>query len=563
MLGSMTAVAAVEGDGGIYAEAVTVDGDEVILAGAPDPQMISALESYDLMIEEEPVLTVEQQLPELTAGADNNGYFSADFTIPDTTKQVFLVGLSADKVEEIQGKIIENYAVGADFKLEDLSFIDTEKTREADGDDYLCWAASASNILTYTGWAEKAGFETTDDLFEDYIASFTNKAGDPYYGFGWFFNGANTAALINPSSASATAGTGGYLTDYAYDMLSKTSDVMTDGVNGMTQLQQKLREGCGVILSLDIRYQGTPAGGHAVSCWGYIVDTAYDSADTDYYAGLFLTDSDSDEQRNKDRREAPDILKLVSLTYDSSLDSFSFDLDPNNYATLDKFTYLVPYSGDVEKEASADATKDKVNSPDLSISAYLDTDLSGSAYQWQKKIESNTTFYYTPVMMNAADTGYSGSTGINVTVTDAGGNSVLNRRFSSSFSVGPGYYTHFGTSLTKSGGLPEGDYTVMMTVNGDHAVTEAYYYNNTCSFTLQVRDSYLLGDTDNSGEVEIMDATAIQRYLADYDDGADEKTLQRAKITGAGVNIMDATVIQRYIARYSVNYPVGGKKLYD
>lgn len=566
MLGSLTAAAAVADDGDLYAVATTVNGDDVILSDAPAAEEIADLESYDLMIEEESVLTVEQSTPPmLTAGADNNGYFSARFMLPDTTKQAFLVGLSADKVEEIQGKIIANYAKGANFTLTDLSFIDTEKTRDADGDDQMCWAASSSNILTYTGWAAQAGFTNTDDLFENYIASFTNAGGNAYYGLGWFFNGVNTFPKMSSTAASATEGTGGYLTDYAFDTLTETVAVFGEDLSAMERINNMLDNGYGIVLSLDVTFQGTESGGHSISCWGYISDTAYTPDNANYYAGLFITDSDSDELRGKDRREAYNNLQCVELSNgltSNGLPYFHFDLDSNNHGVIIEFTYLMPYSADVAKETDSAASRDKVNSPDITIKkAYLNTDFSKSSVR-APKIESNTGFFYTPIITNEADTGYNGKTRIAVTVTDADGNTAFTRNLNTNLSVGTGYSVSFGTGLTYDTGLAEGDYTFTISMNDNHAISEAYYYNNTYSFPLKVRDSYLLGDADGSGAVEIMDATKIQRIMVGREN-ADEKTKQRAVMTGSKLNIMDATAIQRHIANYTTSYPVGEKRLYD
>ena len=64
--------------------------------------------------------------------------------------------------------------------------------------------------------------------------------------------------------------------------------------------------------------------------------------------------------------------------------------------------------------------------------------------------------------------------------------------------------------------------------------------------------SWIMGDTDGDGLVTIMDATAIQRYLAHYT----VKDENRVKICGDlnhnGLDIMDATAIQRYLAHYTI-----------
>lgn len=569
LIGSTTVFAADTGDE-IYAVATTAEGEDIILADAPDALEIGDLESYELILGDEPALTVEQtDASAVRSGADNNGYFSADFTLPDTEKQVYLVGLSADKVAEIQNKIIENYAKGANFKLTDLSFIDAEKLRQTDdGDDYLCWAATASNLLTYTGWAAQAGFDTTDDVFESYIDAFTDNGGDTVLALGWFFNGVNTFEVKQPGvAASATAGTGGYLNDYSYGELAESVDVLTGGVDALSELHQSLRDGYGVGLGLTIYHMGSYSGGHAVTCWGYIADTAYDPTDPAYYAGLFLTDSDSDQMRDGDRRDAPNILQAVSLTTGEDANgvmTFELDLDAANHAIVDEFFRLTPYSADVVKETASDATRDKVNSPDLTnFGFYLGTDLTTQDYEYfDEKIESNTKFFYTPVIKDEADKTYSGRTRIVVTFTDADGNTAFTRTVNTNLSIRPDYYVSFGSSLINNNGLSEGDYTVTVTLNGDHAVSEAYYYNNTYSFPLKVRDSYLLGDFDGSGSVDIIDATGIQRMLAGYHVG-DEKAAQRGTITGKKPGIMDATAIQRKLANYQVSYPIGEKKLYD
>ena len=66
---------------------------------------------------------------------------------------------------------------------------------------------------------------------------------------------------------------------------------------------------------------------------------------------------------------------------------------------------------------------------------------------------------------------------------------------------------------------------------------------------------YMLGDADMDGAITVMDATAIQRVLANYTvDEFDEKA---ANVTGTGLNIVDVSLLQRYLVRLSISYPVG------
>lgn len=67
--------------------------------------------------------------------------------------------------------------------------------------------------------------------------------------------------------------------------------------------------------------------------------------------------------------------------------------------------------------------------------------------------------------------------------------------------------------------------------------------------------AYLLGDADKSGGVTILDATAIQRYLASLPTEID---MVAADANGSGgVDILDATAIQRWLAGLKDGYPIG------
>ena len=59
---------------------------------------------------------------------------------------------------------------------------------------------------------------------------------------------------------------------------------------------------------------------------------------------------------------------------------------------------------------------------------------------------------------------------------------------------------------------------------------------------------YLRGDADGNGEVEIIDATCIQRILAGLQHDDDGMTAIRAALSGDELDITDATGIQRYLA---------------
>ena len=73
--------------------------------------------------------------------------------------------------------------------------------------------------------------------------------------------------------------------------------------------------------------------------------------------------------------------------------------------------------------------------------------------------------------------------------------------------------------------------------------------------TASANNGYIRGDADNNGEVDILDATCIQRYLASYT--VKNFNVDAASITGETVSIIDATAIQRYLASYANIYNIG------
>jgi len=67
----------------------------------------------------------------------------------------------------------------------------------------------------------------------------------------------------------------------------------------------------------------------------------------------------------------------------------------------------------------------------------------------------------------------------------------------------------------------------------------------------------LYGDTDGDGDVTILDATAVQRHLAEL-KALDERAIARSKVRGdSDLTIMDATAIQRYVAELIDRFPAG------
>ena len=119
-------------------------------------------------------------------------------------------------------------------------------------------------------------------------------------------------------------------------------------------------------------------------------------------------------------------------------------------------------------------------------------------------------------------------------------------------------YSADGTALTKwypdlvdnfgeNGEIEkDGTYTVYFRPNGDG--DESWYYNVIQIVAAGSPVEPLIGDVDDNGEVDINDATMLQRYLAEFIDLTDEQKA-RAEVTGDGrLSIKDVIAIQRIIA---------------
>ena len=71
-------------------------------------------------------------------------------------------------------------------------------------------------------------------------------------------------------------------------------------------------------------------------------------------------------------------------------------------------------------------------------------------------------------------------------------------------------------------------------------------------------ENTILGDADGNGEVDMTDATVIQRVVTMIAVPYDEEQLMRADVDGDGeLTVVDATFIQRYSTKVQTPYPIG------
>ncbi len=132
-------------------------------------------------------------------------------------------------------------------------------------DDLMCWAATASNVLLYTGWGFDRDADGTvelyDDLYHDFLEDYPNVTGSGSEAYSHYF--------------SEFYPTRNYL-DY-FHQENSLADIMKS-------VDDWLALDYGIYLSIT----WGPNTGHAITAWGY----EYDIDDPDYYTKIYVSDSD-------------------------------------------------------------------------------------------------------------------------------------------------------------------------------------------------------------------------------------------------------------------------------
>ncbi len=156
---------------------------------------------------------------------------------------------------------------------------DAEKSSDNTEDDLLCWAASSSNILEWTGWGLVGGMTNTDQMFQYFQDHWTDLGGNPYYAWDWWFDGTNDGPSDSNWAQVDVPGGGFWLGEDINDYRHFSDDDPT----AMSTIDSWLHDGYGMTLSIG------GAMAHSITCWGF------DYSDLDGYLGVWVTDSDDDK----------------------------------------------------------------------------------------------------------------------------------------------------------------------------------------------------------------------------------------------------------------------------
>ncbi|MBK6088315.1 dockerin type I repeat-containing protein [Ruminococcus difficilis] len=559
--------------------------------------------SFTLTDDGEPVLEVTHQNERAVTGAYDgtmmNGFYTADFVMPDTGYNVFLTGLTKNNVARIKQAIIDNYVEGKLFEMKNLGFIDVEKTWYGGDDSLMCGPAAASNMLVGSGWAAQAGFTNSDDVFEAMLDAFPNQGTAEETVISWFFSGITSGSYDSP-------GFKGYLPQYNYE----NNDMMEyfgDFDNQIGTIYNRLHEGYTASISLYLyRFEDHGCfGAHAVTLWGFVTDPGYPASSKEHYKYIFVTDSDSNlAKKGKDRRTAPDVMSMIPIEYKNLYEKgwgYWYSDPPVCDVRIYGATTLRPYSPDIPYETSPDATLDRANDPDVAVDALILTDepkdkerfdeldheeiVSDPDY-WIEEYEPNyaseydrsklkteftpdVTIYFCPYLKNKSNVvyrcRYDDEKGIysgiytRLTVTDAQGEVIFLKNYDvpTYFGIRNGNLGEIFYSFKAQ--LPPGDYTATFEFNPNHTVPEALYMNNTKSVDFKVREPQLLGDADEDGKITILDVTQIQRVLA----GSKNPTASIKKLGDVDQNgdldVVDATLLQRWLLGLDQELTIGKK----
>lgn len=165
---------------------------------------------------------------------------------------------------------------------ESSGWFDAEKTNTTPDDDMGCWAATAANILSWSGW--DAGYANEDDIYsfftaEDPISGTTG--GWMNYAWNFWFDGSELGGHYTGSSHTGYYTTQEYTDNYVGKM---------NTTNAMVDAEDLLTNDYGIGLGV---FGDNMA--HAITLWGI------DKNDQDEYVGVWVTDSDNEKGGPHDR----------------------------------------------------------------------------------------------------------------------------------------------------------------------------------------------------------------------------------------------------------------------
>jgi hypothetical protein len=181
---------------------------------------------------------------------------------------------------------------------------DAEKSPANSEDDMMCWAASASNVLAWSGWGHVGNINGADQIFSYYQNHWTDKGGSAYYAWDWWFDGTNNSqsgSYARSGWAQVDVPGGGFYPSKNFKDYFRYS---SNARNALSSIDSFLHNGYGTSLAVF-----SPVIAHAVTVWG--VD--YNPYNPSEYYGIWITDSDN----SKNSQSPPDELEYYEVNFKS------------------------------------------------------------------------------------------------------------------------------------------------------------------------------------------------------------------------------------------------------
>lgn len=197
-------------------------------------------------------------------------------------------------------------------KVINETFIDAEKWNCVEEKPFVyysgydtmhCWAASCSNMLWLSGWAEEITnprtgdpFSSEDDIFEYYNVNFTDRGSDADRAIDWFFMGEYFLSGSSNGAGVTKKGAGGFMKSFVsslaqtqYDLVKKPSDI-----ENLLRVAADPENRSVFEVSLgSVSSSGLSGSQHAVTGIGLITDPDADDI-AEKYKAIILIDSDND-----------------------------------------------------------------------------------------------------------------------------------------------------------------------------------------------------------------------------------------------------------------------------
>lgn len=365
-------------------------------------------------------------------------------------------------------------------------------------DSQLCWAGTTSNMLELSGWNKIVNIANEDKVMDLYADTFTDAAGNPFYGLNWFFDGyyqperyAGWAHLKNVEDRG-----NGFLKEYCIDDLAKRDDTITE--TNLTDILKRLdkdsdgdRCALGVVFGHYVMKNGQHVydengewfrdGGHVVTIVGYSTDengipNTITIADSDSYNG-----ETPNYSKDNDRTSYPNTYNTYPIEYYDGCWHIMNYLSNEWDNIIDGISTLKYYSDSTKDNKDMYGTHDVVNYPDFKIffqNVFQDYNYN----QYCQSVYQGETLRAGVGISNYSY--YSDNEEHNFTyrfIVTKDGEVVRTLDYMDILdyidNTGKGMI-FFNNIMDEDTPLEPGEYTVSFIVNYDRSITEAYYNNN-------------------------------------------------------------------------------------